>query len=223
LSDFLDGESASAIVTLGKEAIHAKDEEARLVQEIAKLRDEGKEATKQQKAAADKVDQLARDVQDRIVSQLKALDYAHFTKNRYSVNKIRDDLRNHMGEFADSNAHAEALKRLGEGAPSLVPNIAAPPIGVSSHLIGLSELLTEKPTRVAIQALEGNPTAQTWVEQGFALHEGWASSGLTDIHHQGLRPGRKDVHHGDHGAEAASPPVVHAGVQGGDRGAVPGR
>ena len=51
----------------------------------------------------------------------------------------------------------------------------------------------------------------------------WASSGLTDIHHQGFCPGRKDVHHGDHGAEAAaSPPVVHAGVQGGDRGAVPG-
>jgi transposase len=30
----------------------------------------------------------------------------------------------------------------------------------------------------------------------------WASSGLTDIHHQGFCPGRKDVHHGDHGAEA---------------------
>ena len=50
----------------------------------------------------------------------------------------------------------------------------------------------------------------------------WASSGLTDIHHQGFCPGRKDVHHGDHGAEAAAaPPVVHAGVQGGDCGAVP--
>ena len=40
----------------------------------------------------------------------------------------------------------------------------------------------------------------------------------------GFCPGRKDVHHGDHGAEAAaSPPVVYAGVQGGDCGAVPGR
>jgi len=45
---------------------------------------------------------------------------------------------------------------------------------------------------------------------------------LTDIHYQGFCP-RKDVHHGDHGAEAAAPPpVIHAGVQGGDRGAVPG-
>src|ERR1035437_760319 len=42
----------------------------------------------------------------------------------------------------------------------------------------------------------------------------WASSGLTDIHHQGHRPG-KDVHNGDHGAEEAPyPTVVHSGVQG---------
>jgi predicted RecB family nuclease len=30
----------------------------------------------------------------------------------------------------------------------------------------------------------------------------WASSGLTDIHHQGHRPG-KDVQNGDHGTEEA--------------------
>jgi transposase len=30
-----------------------------------------------------------------------------------------------------------------------------------------------------------------------AAQKGWASSGLTDIHHQGFCPGRKDVHHGD--------------------------
>src|SRR5665213_2760284 len=45
-------------------------------------------------------------------------------------------------------------------------------------------------------------------------NEDWASSGLTDIHHQGHRPG-KDVHNGDHGAEEAPyPTVVHSGVQG---------
>jgi transposase-like protein len=54
------------------------------------------------------------------------------------------------------------------------------------------------------------------------VEEAWASSGLTDIHHQELRLGRKDVHHRDHEAEAVSPSVVHAGVQGGDRGAVSG-
>lgn len=172
LSAFLDGAGASAIVTLGKEAIDAKDEENRLVEEIDKLRDEVKEAAKQQKAADDKVEKLARGLQDRIVSELKEFDYSHFTKNRYSVPKVQDDLRKYKGDFPDSNAHAEALKRLGEGAPSAVPEVLAPPAGVASLLVTLAEVLAETPTRVAIEALEGNPSAQAWVEQGLVLHEG---------------------------------------------------
>ncbi len=172
LSAFLDGAGASAIVTLGKEAIDAKDEENRLVEEIDNLRDEGKEAATRQKAAHDRVEKLARGLQDRIVSELKEFDYSHFTKNRYSVPKVQDDLRKYKGEFPDSNAHAEALKRLGEGAPSPVPEVVAPPAGVASLLVSLAEILAETPTRVAIKALEGNPAAQTWVEQGLVLHEG---------------------------------------------------
>ncbi|MDJ1115106.1 AAA family ATPase [Microbacterium dauci] len=172
LSAFLDGASASAIVTLGKEAIDAKDEENRLVEEIDKLRDEAKEAAKQRKVADDKVEKLARGVQDRIVSELKEFDYSHFTKNRYSVPKVQDDLRKYKGEFPDSNAHAEALKRLGEGAPSPVSDVVAPPAGIVALLAGLPEMLAETPTRVAFQALEGNPSAQTWVEQGLVLHDG---------------------------------------------------
>jgi hypothetical protein len=49
----------------------------------------------------------------------------------------------------------------------------------------------------------------------------WASTGLTDIHHQGQGPG-KDVQNGDHGTEEApSPSVVHPGVQGRHRRALP--
>jgi len=172
LSAFLDGASASAIVTLGKEAIDAKDEEDRLVKEIEKLRDDAAEASKQHKATAAKVDKLAREVQENIVSELKVFDYSHFTKNRYSVPKVQEDLRAYKGEFPDSTAHAEALKRLGEGAPSPVRQIVAPPAGVAGSLTGLSELMAETPTRVAIQVLEGDRAAQTWVEQGLQLHEG---------------------------------------------------
>ena len=67
------------------------------------------------------------------------------------------------------------------------------------------------------------PLRQPLIVNFLGLHEdkrffggmsNWASSGLTDIHHQGHRPG-KDVHNGDHGAEEAPyPTVVHSGVQG---------
>ncbi len=172
LSAFLDGASASAIVTLGREAIDAKGEEVRLVDEIEKLRGEASEAEKQRKSADGRVDKLARDVQDRIVSELKEFDYNHFTKSRYSVPKVQEDLRKYRGEYPDSNAHAEALRRLGEGAPAHVTEVPAPPASTADSLSGLSELLAETPTRVAIQALEHNPPAQTWAEQGLVLHEG---------------------------------------------------
>ena len=171
LSAFLDGASASAIVTLGKEAINAKEEEGQLVEEISKLQEEAKEAARQQKVAEDKVGKIARRIQDRIVSELKEFDYSHFTKNRYSVPKVQDDLRRYTGQYPHSNDHAEALKRLAEGAPSPVPEIGATPARAASVLFGLQEVLAETPTRVAIQALDGDPTIQSWVEQGLALHE----------------------------------------------------
>lgn len=46
-----------------------------------------------------------------------------------------------------------------------------------------------------------------------AFSQQWASTGLTDIQHQGHRP-REDVQNGDHGEEeAASASLVHSGVQ----------
>jgi len=172
LSAFLDGAGASAIVTLGKAAIDAKEEEARLVGEIEVLRSDAKEAAKQQRAAADRVEKLAREVQDRIVSELKVFDYIHFTKNRFSVPKVSDDLREYSGDFPDGNAHAEALKRLGEGAPAPVPTVTPPPADASRSLTDLADLLGETPSRVAIQELEGDAAAQAWVERGIPLHEG---------------------------------------------------
>lgn len=172
LSAFLDGASASAIVTLGREAIDAKEEEERLVVEIETLHEQARDAEQQRSTAAAKVEALVRSVQDQIVSQLRAFDYDHFTKNRYSVLKIQEDLRSYRGEFPDSDAHAEALKRLGEPAPAPVDDVPPPPSGVAAKLAGLSDLLAETPTRVAIAALDGNPRVQAWVEHGLALHEG---------------------------------------------------
>lgn len=170
LSDFLDGDSASAIVTLGREAIDAKEEEARLAGEIESLRQEAADAEKRGKAADRKLDTLIRGVQDRIVSELKEFDYNYYTKNRFSVTRVQEDLRKYKGECPDSNAHAEALKRLGEGVPSPVPELLAPPPGLAKRLVDLTEVLTDTPTRVALDALEQDPRAQTWVEQGLGLH-----------------------------------------------------
>lgn len=171
LSAFLDGDNASAIVTLGREAIDAKEEEDRLEAEIVRLRGEAADAETHRKTAERRVEKLAREVQERIVSELKEFDYNYYTKSRFSITRVQDDLRKYKGDFPDSNAHAEALKRLGGNAPTPITEAPMPHVLVADDLVDLPGLLTETPTRVAIAALKGNPPAQTWVEQGLELHD----------------------------------------------------
>ena len=170
LSAFLDGESASAIVTLGRDAIDAKEEEARLEAEIVDLQNESRDTEKQRTTADRRVLKLSQELQNRIISELKPFDYDHFTKNRYSVPKVQELLRSYSGEYPDADDHAEALARLVEGA--LVPVAQPPPvpIGAADELRDLSTVLSETPTRVALDALEGDPIAQRWVEEGLELH-----------------------------------------------------
>lgn len=170
LSAFLDGASAAAIVTLGKEAIDAKGEEERLVGEVDRLQSEAREAEKSQDTAERKLKALAKEVQERIISELQTFDYQHFTRSRYSIPKIEENLRAYKGDFPDASSHTEALQRLGEGAPSAVAEVSAPPSAVASDLAVLAGLLSETPTRVAIEALENSSAAQAWVEQGLQLH-----------------------------------------------------
>lgn len=170
LSAFLDGASAAAIVTLGKEAIDAKGEEERLVWEVERLQSEAREAKKSQETAEKKLKALTKEVQERIISELQTFDYQHFTRNRYSIPKIEESLRTYKGAFPDATSHTEALQRLGEGAPSVVAELSVPPSAVASDLAVLADLLSETPTRVAIGALEESPAAQAWVEQGLQLH-----------------------------------------------------
>jgi len=170
LSAFLDGASAAAIVTLGKEAIDAKDEEKRLGGEVERLQSEAREAKKSQGIAEKKLKELAKAVQERIVSELQTFDYQHFTRSRYSIPTIEEKLRDYKGDFPDATGHTEALQRLGEGEPSPVAEVSAPPSAVASDLSVLADLLSETPTRIALEALENNPDSQAWVEQGLQLH-----------------------------------------------------
>lgn len=170
LSAFLDGEHASAIVTLGQEAIHAKEEETQLAAEIEQLQRDIADAKKEKASADQKVDELARDAQDEIVSQLQVFDQRHFTRSRYSMPRVKEDLRRYEGEFPDTNAHALALERLGEGVLAPVAEVAPVPSDVVGALSGLDDLLAQTPTRVALTALDANPVAQTWVERGTELH-----------------------------------------------------
>ncbi|MCP4304585.1 MAG: AAA family ATPase [bacterium] len=171
LSDFLDGDTASAIVTLGRDAIKATEEQGELEEEIERLQAALPDAETTLQTAKDEIEVTARGVQERIVFDLQEFDYKHFTKNRYSLPRVKDDLRRFEGEYPDAATYAEALKRLGEKSPSLLPEIPVPPTMASSGLHALRGLLADTPTRGALAEFEGKPTAESWAERGRELHE----------------------------------------------------
>lgn len=171
LAEFLEGENADAIVTLGEAAIDAKEKEKELEGEIERLREEARKATETYKKAEKKVEALAREVQARIVSELQRFDYSHYTKSRYTVNKVGELLRLARPDFPSTADHADALVRLGEPAPSPMRAIAMAPTGMAEELKVLGPLLSRTPTRVALTALEADSRVQAWVEQGVTLHE----------------------------------------------------
>ncbi|MBP2269236.1 wobble nucleotide-excising tRNase [Pseudarthrobacter sp. PvP004] len=171
LSQFLDGATASPIVTLGQEAIEAKEQEQDLARQIEELRAKAKEADKKRQDHHAKAKKLAITAQNAIADQLREFDYQRFTKNRYSVPIVEGKLRDYNGEFPDENEHAEALKRLGEGAAERVAAVSLPPDGLTDTLDSLGTLLAETPTRVALESLSADHGRQAWVEQGLQLHE----------------------------------------------------
>lgn len=170
LSEFLAGDNADAIVTLGKDAIDSKEEEEKLEDEIRYQRGEADSYEELRKNIQKNADKLAREVQERIVNELQRFDHKHYSKNRYSITKVIGMLRETSNDFPDDAAHSDALVMLGEGAPSTVRNIASPPT-LLDGMNQLGSILSGTPARIAIEALEANPRAQAWVEQGQLLHE----------------------------------------------------
>lgn len=171
LTQFLEGARASPIVTLGEEAIEAKEQEQDLVQQVENFRSKAQDAERRAQEHTVKAKRLAMAAQAAIADQLKEFDYERFTKNRYSMPVVEGKLRGYKGNFPDENKHADALKRLGEGAAVRVHEIDSPPDGLATALTGLDGLLTETPTSVALESLAADQGRQTWAERGMHLHE----------------------------------------------------
>ena len=171
LSQFLDGAGASPIVTLGEEAIEAKEQEQDLVKQIEEFRSKATESEKRSREHGSKARKLAAAAQDAIAEQLREFDYARFTKNRYSMPVVEGKLRDYKGDFPNENKHAEALKRLSEGAAEPVKDVSSPPDGLAAALASLDALLADTPTSVTLESLSADHERQAWAERGVQLHE----------------------------------------------------
>lgn len=171
LAEFLDGETASSIVTLGSEAISSKEEEKFLEEEIKRIENEIDDANKKVESDKQAIEKIVRDVQSKIVAQLKVFKPDYYTNHRYKSPKIKLLLQEYSTKKPNDDEYAESIKRLGEGPLPPLKFIVERSESLTKSLVNLSSLLEKTPTRIAIEELELKPAAQSWVEQGLYLHE----------------------------------------------------
>lgn len=188
LSAFLSGAEASAIVTLGREAIDAAAKELGLTQELTEAKELQKSAREKQKRAKTAFDEHIRSVQDRVVEELGEIDHKQFSRHRYSVTKIQQLLREDEGEHTSREEYLKAIRRLGEPRPKSIPEI-----GSATHLstdaqLAIETLLSRLPVRSEIDRLAGDPRLQEWVERGVDLHREADSCGFCT---GGIDPSRR--------------------------------
>lgn len=171
LAEFLDGETASSIVTLGNEAISSKEEKKSLEEEIKRIGINIDDAKKKAKSDEQKIEKIIRDVQSKIVAQLKFYKPDYYTNHRYKAPKIKLLLREYSSKKPSDDEYTESIKRLGEGPLPPLKSISERSESLTKSLANLSSLLEKTPTRIAIEELELKSEAQSWVEQGLYLHK----------------------------------------------------
>lgn len=173
LRQFLDGDSAEAVVTLDKAAGDALEKEHELTKELGDLAANLKNQQDPLNSAETGLKNILRDIQKDIVSELQKID-PRYSPHKYNVKKIEKDLRNFSGEETPPEDYRLLLKRLrGPRLQSLhFPKPSSSRTEQSA--IDIHRILMETPDRVALAELEGHSKAQSWVESGLKLHEAGA-------------------------------------------------
>lgn len=172
LQEFLEGASASAIVTLGEEAIESKAEVEALELELANLTIDIAAATTAYKKARDDAYGIAHKVQNQMVIELKKVDHEHFTKNRYNAPRLAEDLAKFSSKPPTDEAYTESLSFLADPPPEY---IRVNPVKVSptpESLDQIQKLMILTPQRTALLELANDRSTQSWVEAGLELHNG---------------------------------------------------
>lgn len=177
-SDFIasnlswDGESFEPILLLGDESIEAKD----AINKNDNYIDRIKSGIRRSSNKMASIDNKLRDAKTRKSAQIKRtlglVEAYTATHLNQKLPSIRQDPSKHLLKEEDvapllKKALASDNDKLAEkDAINIAPSISA-------NLIGLSDLLTSKPTMVnTIENLANNGDLAKWVKHGLELHEG---------------------------------------------------
>ncbi|MBU8580000.1 AAA family ATPase [Brevibacterium luteolum] len=172
LESFLDGDEAAAIVMLGSAAVDAKKRQKKHEEELQKLMALQPDACDKANAAANATAALVSAVQDSIVGTLSEVDHRQYSKNRYSVPRVRKLLSEATADYPSLEEHERNLEEVARG-PLPTVAIPPPPDGTLGSLRDeVWQLLKRNSDGQLISDLLGKGELQRWLETGLRLHEG---------------------------------------------------
>ncbi|WP_258933386.1 AAA family ATPase [Nesterenkonia pannonica] len=170
LREFLEGDSADVIVTIGEAAGSAKEDELRYADELKVYTPQLDMAVSEVSAREDAVSTILKSVRDSIDTSLREFDSRIYTKNAYNVNKVRGLLAKKPTSVLTEEEHQANLKELHKPPPA-VPSM---PMLPSADLKNL-ELETEQLCELSVQgepieALLGKKELARWLQTALTLH-----------------------------------------------------
>lgn len=171
LDSFLDGSSASAIVTLGAPAVTAKDDERDALARASSIAANIETHRGASAAAKAGIQAVVEGLQSAIESTLKPHDYQHFTRNRYNVPKVKALLAEVPEDFSKNPVHQQNLAALGQPAPEPLRHFPAPLMPGRQIQESVNALLLRDSHGELIDDLLGSGEILRWVQAGLAIHE----------------------------------------------------
>src|SRR5690625_4416809 len=171
VSQFLDGDKAAAIVTLGKQAKDAKELEEQLSSELDSLKLSEGQVSADHSKAAESLKRLVQSVQDSIVDVLGTVDPKYYTKNRYNIKVVQDLLVKSLGKrrSPEEQKRDRDLLHTPHMDEVVLDNYPRPDW---ERLINDVEILLRREvTSDLIAGILGDAALQKWLEEGLRLHE----------------------------------------------------
>jgi len=185
-----DGPSPDALLTLGEANVNAQAEleekRARSKDLTSSRADLRNRILQTRKHRDDKMRSAAQDV----VNRLSGTDRRYRASNVYNITQVRA-LLEHASTLAGASTDARADQMVVDSAPlAAIERPNRPNLAAQADMTAIVELLDERVTATAIDALTEHGDRAEWVQTGLELHDGLARCLFCDGE---LGPERRDA------------------------------
>lgn len=171
LADFLDGDTAAAIVTLGSEAVDAKKRQHDLEKSLEVHEGKRKATVSRHEDAKKATSAMVKAVQDAIEAALRDVDSREYNKNKYKDPVVRKLLVEDQGDELDEDTYQKNLAEVSKAPLASIDLQELEMPDWEAKLESVESTLNEGVDSQLIAELLGNLHLQTWLEEGIEIHE----------------------------------------------------